>query len=347
MSSPSPLLSESPARLPSLVPFDTRMHVEWAIPSYHDEEKKIVGCAHYRRGARIRAPCCPDFYSCRFCHDAKATHEINRQAIHEMICNHCLQEGIYYVQPVSNTCLHCKKTMAAYYCSLCHLFDDSPYRDIFHCDKCGLCRRGKQRDYWHCDVCRACYQHAHERRETHTCIENVLGTCPIDLEELFSSVRPVTFMPCGHAIHMDCLTKYLDAGTNACPLCKKTIVKDARYELQLEHYILANPMPAEYAHWVARILCNDCGVFSDTPFHFAFHRCLSCRSYNTTLDKKWEGPLAAEEDAKSPLLLPPPPSLSLHEENALEEVEDPTPTNDDENGNITLDIDENARALNR
>lgn len=31
------------------------------------------------------------------------------------------------------------------------------------------------------------------------------------------------------------------------------------------------------------ILCNDCGRQGEAPFHFVYHKCSSCRSYNTRL----------------------------------------------------------------
>jgi zinc finger-like protein len=30
-----------------------------------------------------------------------------------------------------------------------------------------------------------------------------------------------------------------------------------------------------------RVACNDCGEESLAPFHFVYHACTACRSYNT------------------------------------------------------------------
>ena len=30
-----------------------------------------------------------------------------------------------------------------------------------------------------------------------------------------------------------------------------------------------------------RVACNDCGEESVAPFHFVYHACAACRSYNT------------------------------------------------------------------
>ena len=32
---------------------------------------------------------------------------------------------------------------------------------------------------------------------------------------------------------------------------------------------------------VQKVLCNDCGATGDAQFHFVYHKCLRCTSYNT------------------------------------------------------------------
>ena len=34
----------------------------------------------------------------------------------------------------------CGTSLAAYYCGICHLFDDDPKHDIYHCPFCNICR---------------------------------------------------------------------------------------------------------------------------------------------------------------------------------------------------------------
>lgn len=31
------------------------------------------------------------------------------------------------------------------------------------------------------------------------------------------------------------------------------------------------------------VMCNDCGKHSEAPFHFVYHKCAHCASYNTRL----------------------------------------------------------------
>lgn len=55
-----------------------------------------------------------------------------------MICMRCNDR-----QPIGASCRSCGEAPAAYYCGICHLFDDEPGRDIYHCPFCNVCRRGK------------------------------------------------------------------------------------------------------------------------------------------------------------------------------------------------------------
>jgi zinc finger-like protein len=123
--------------------------VDEFAPSFHDEQKKILGCKHYPRQAKIRAKCCGKFFTCRLCHDEASDHKIDRYATEEMLCMHC-----FTVQPVGQVCQSEKcngRELAKYYCGTCRLFSDAE-KSIFHCKDCGLCRVGKGLgiDYKHC-----------------------------------------------------------------------------------------------------------------------------------------------------------------------------------------------------
>ena len=53
----------------------------------------------------------------------------------------------------------------------------------------------------------------------HNCInKSIESNCPICMESIFYSVKQITFMKCGHYIHLECLQDY--SKTNyKCPLC--------------------------------------------------------------------------------------------------------------------------------
>ena len=45
--------------------------------------------------------------------------------------------------------------------------------------------------------------------------------------------------------------------------------------------LAAERLPPEYAGRCQTVLCNDCSSLGAAPFHFVYHKCPSCASYNT------------------------------------------------------------------
>eukprot|EP00128_Syssomonas_multiformis_P004720 Colp12_sorted_trinity150504_noHs@4307 len=168
-------------------------------PSYHDAAKNILGCRHYRRSCKVKAPCCGMVFPCRICHDEQSDHTMDRYQTKEMICMKC-----NVAQPAAQFCANeaCKEQMSAYYCDVCKLWDDDKSKSIYHCHQCNLCRIGKGLgiDYFHCDKCNICMSMGLQGK--HRCIERSLECdCPICGEYMFTSTRTVMFMPCGHCMH--------------------------------------------------------------------------------------------------------------------------------------------------
>ncbi|CAI5534729.1 unnamed protein product, partial [Closterium sp. Naga37s-1] len=209
--------------------------------SYHDEEKGIYGCQHYRRNCKVRAVCCNKLVSCRFCHDKVADHAMDRHAVREMMCMKCLK-----VQPVGQYCAtpSCNGySMAKHYCSICKLFDDA--RDIYHCPFCNLCRvgRGLGIDYFHCMTCNACMS---VTLAQHTCREKGLeSNCPICHDFLFTSSAPVKALPCGHFMHSACFQAYT-CEHYTCPICCKSVGDMRVYFGMLDALLAAEQLPEEY-----------------------------------------------------------------------------------------------------
>ena len=250
------------------------------------------GCSHYKKHCLIKAPCCDKYYCCRFCHDAaEEKHEINRHEIDRMICMYCASHSSnprIASQPVSSTCIDCNQSLAKYYCSICKFFDDEPDRPLFHCKGCGICRRGHRDQFFHCEKCACCFNI--EFKTTHQCIEKVLdNNCPICLIALFTSTIPIHFLRCGHPIHLSCLESHCTHSNTSiitCPSCRKSILDDPIRDQAIIEYLSRNKMPIEYESWISMIKCNDCSKTSQVPFHFSFHRCLNCQSFNTDLIHK-------------------------------------------------------------
>lgn len=52
-------------------------------------EQAVLGCPHYRRACKIRAPCCQKLFTCRLCHDHASDHTMDRGEVAEMLCMRC------------------------------------------------------------------------------------------------------------------------------------------------------------------------------------------------------------------------------------------------------------------
>lgn len=249
-------------------------------PSFRDAEKQVFGCEHYKRNCKLRAACCQKLFTCRFCHDNVSDHTMDRKATTEMMCMKCLK-----VQPVGPICStpSCNGlSMAKYYCSYCKFFDDE--RTVYHCPFCNLCRLGKGLgiDFFHCMTCNYCLG---IKLVDHKCREKGLETnCPICCDFLFTSSAAVRALPCGHFMHSACFQAY--ACTHyICPICSKSMGDMSVYFGMLDALMASEVLPEEYRNRCQDILCNDCDKKGSAPFHWLYHKCGSCGSYNTRVIK--------------------------------------------------------------
>ncbi|PAN29073.1 hypothetical protein PAHAL_5G200400 [Panicum hallii] len=250
------------------------------VPSYRDEEKQIYGCEHYKRNCKLVAACCNKLFTCRFCHDKVSDHTMERKATQEMMCMVCLK-----IQPVGPTCQtpSCNGlSMAKYYCNICKFFDDE--RTVYHCPFCNLCRLGKGLgvDFFHCMKCNCCLG---MKLTEHKCREKGLETnCPICCDFLFTSSAAVRALPCGHFMHSACFQAYT-CSHYTCPICCKSLGDMAVYFGMLDALLAAEELPEEYQDRCQDILCNDCEKKGRCRFHWLYHKCGSCGSYNTRVIK--------------------------------------------------------------
>ncbi|XP_021292087.1 zinc finger protein BRUTUS isoform X1 [Herrania umbratica] len=249
-------------------------------PSFRDTEKQIFGCEHYKRNCKLRAACCGKLFTCRFCHDEVSDHSMDRKATLEMMCMHCLK-----IQPVAPICTtpSCNGLpMAKYYCNICKFFDDE--RNVYHCPFCNLCRvgRGLGIDFFHCMTCNCCLG---IKLVNHKCLEKGLETnCPICCDFLFTSSATVRALPCGHYMHSACFQAYT-CSHYTCPICSKSMGDMAVYFGMLDALLAAEELPEEYRDRCQDILCNDCDRKGTAGFHWLYHKCGNCGSYNTRVIK--------------------------------------------------------------
>ncbi|KAF9112972.1 hypothetical protein BGX27_002446 [Mortierella sp. AM989] len=248
--------------------------------TYHDQEIRALGCKHYRRGCKLKANCCGKWFNCRFCHDNVCDHTIVRNETKMMLCMHCKA-----IQPAAQNCNSCQTRLAHYYCDICKLWDDDSQKPIYHCIDCGICRigNGLSQDFFHCKKCNVCMHIT--LRNNHKCIErNLECDCPICGEYMFTSTTTVIFMPCGHSIHAKCHHEYVRTSYQ-CPTCWKALGDMSPYYQKIDSILAEQTMPSEYANVFSTVLCNDCEVKSEAPYHFLYHKCDKCKGYNTKVLK--------------------------------------------------------------
>lgn len=250
-----------------------------------DETKalSVGGCKHYKRNCSIVAPCCGKIFSCRLCHDTEENHEIERKKIAQVLCLQCPSR---LPQDANSHCKSCGILFAEYFCEICKLWDDEGIKkNIYHCKGCGICRIGPAQKYFHCDTCCACYPVS--LRGNHVCINGGMqNNCPICLEDMFTSRRPVVILKCGHNIHSHChrVMSQMDLLQSIrCPFCSKTIADEpSKIWRQLEAHMEEHPMPEEVRSIKVGIHCNDCNSRTDgVPLNLIAMKCGSCESYNT------------------------------------------------------------------
>ncbi|GKV23570.1 hypothetical protein SLEP1_g33279 [Rubroshorea leprosula] len=249
-------------------------------PSFRDPEKQVFGCEHYKRNCKLRAACCGKLFTCRFCHDKVSDHSMDRKATTEMMCMSCLQ--IQAVGPICTTPSCNRLPMAKYYCNICKFLDDE--RTVYHCPFCNLCRVGKGLgiDYFHCMTCNCCLG---IKLVNHKCLEKSLETnCPICCDFLFTSSATVRALPCGHYMHSACFQAYT-CSHYTCPICSKSLGDMAVYFGMLDALLAAEELPVEYRDRCQDILCNDCDRKGTARFHWLYHKCGFCGSYNTRVIK--------------------------------------------------------------
>ncbi|KAI4300346.1 hypothetical protein L6164_033734 [Bauhinia variegata] len=291
---------------------DSRMSIGVVSLQDHESPSQLgyakYGCSHYKRRCKIRAPCCNEIFDCRHCHNESKNsieldpvdrhdiprHDLKRVRSHnicwllvssfqrvasygslKIICSLCSTE-----QDVQQMCINCGVCMGNYFCFKCKFFDDDVSKKQYHCDECGICRTGGEENFFHCNKCGCCYSKL--MKDSHQCVEKAMHhNCPVCFEFLFDTTKDITVLPCGHTIHLGCVTEMERHYQYACPVCSKSFCDMSRVWERLDQEVASTPMPEIYQSKMVWILCNDCGETSEVSFHIVAHKCNKCKSYNT------------------------------------------------------------------
>ncbi|KAL5976686.1 hypothetical protein ACLOJK_021019 [Asimina triloba] len=106
--------------------------------------------------------------------------------------------------------------------------------------------------------------------------------CPICHEDIFTSRNPVKALSCGHLMHSTCFQDYT-CTHYTCPICSKSLGDMQVYFRMLDALLAEEEVPDEYSGKTQNILCNDCEKRGEASFHWLYHKCPHCNSYNTRL----------------------------------------------------------------
>ena len=264
--------------------------------------ESYVGCRHYHRKCKIVPACCNVPFPCRFCHDDNSDHAMDRYNTKEMQCMKCA-----LIQPIAKNCKNCNVVMARYFCKVCNLFDDlQDGKSIYHCPFCNVCRKGKGlgQDFFHCMKCNSCVSLIMGPHECHGKKSSIESECPVCKDFMFDSETPVKTLPCGHLMHTSCFETYT-RHYYTCPLCRKSLGDFTVYFRMLDAILAdeqkktskTNAAKKEVGDYddddeeerrrqekrKQRVKCNDCLEVTMADFHFVYHACRKCRSYNTVV----------------------------------------------------------------
>ncbi len=288
-------------------------------------------CEHYLRHTSIFAPCCQKWFPCHRCHNDETDHELNRSEVTLIKCRECLTE-----QSVSEKCQNWECSRAERfdlsYCHQCLIWNDDPDRPMFHCNDCGMCRKGLRKDYWHCQTCGYC-SHV-DAKNSHICQSNKIhDNCPICQESLMNSqIGVIQPHNCAHLMCFKCYEGLKENNQYQCPICRKSFFNMAAQWLFIDHILLRHRMPPELSHYRADVSCNDCPHRSrGLRYHFQFHKCLYCGSYNTTLLKHYPSqripgvPQLRRVRSAHTLRNPPPLNLNFNQSESEREHGLPSP----------------------
>ncbi len=276
-------------------------------PKKDNIKKKIIPyCSHYKRTYLLVADCCKNVYGCRFCHNENEDHKLNRNDTKYMKCSFCnCFQKIDKNDQIYCSNIDCYKFMKPelYNCNVCNLwFSDTipslkildsyliynidTKKECYHCNECGICRIGNRKDYIHCNECNLCINK--KTFNTHICKLNVKEfNCPICLKDIWDYNDSPYVLKCGHSVHYKCFVNYINEGNNyKCPICKKSIVDMTHHWNMLDDFIKTQQVPedSEYFKWKSKIYCNDCQKKCIVKYHFIYHKCKLCGSYNTNID---------------------------------------------------------------
>ncbi|WVZ59177.1 hypothetical protein U9M48_009367 [Paspalum notatum var. saurae] len=255
------------------------------------------GCAHYRRGCAVVAPCCGEVFACRHCHnDAKNSLEVDPRHRHE-IPRHEIKKVGDLLSLLQRTGCKCNRTALTVgpawentsVKNAISLTTMSQRANTTVMDVAYAGKTGGADNFFHCDKCGCCYSNV--LKDSHRCVERAMHhNCPVCFEYLFDSTKDISVLQCGHTIHLECMNEMRAHHHFSCPVCSRSACDMSATWRKLDEEVAATPMPDIYLKKMVWILCNDCSVTSSVRFHVLGQKCPGCSSYNTRETRAGPGP---------------------------------------------------------
>lgn len=163
------------------------------------------------------------------------------RALHNLLCpkmreitmrewNNCTIMKCLYckkMQKINDTCIHCNKKLASYFCSKCNIMVNlEPKNKLFikHCDKCDICIYSNKKNInIHCNKCNKCHDKLIKCEQLNDncpyCLENIQCSSPHDTG-IKCNKHLYKLKCCNNFVHSECLKH---SNSNKCPLCRNDI----------------------------------------------------------------------------------------------------------------------------
>ncbi|GJN31465.1 hypothetical protein PR202_gb19865 [Eleusine coracana subsp. coracana] len=220
----------------------------------------VLGCKHYRRRCRIRAPCCNDVFHCRHCHNESTVRPLLLSSTlwDQLLCFSCYLPSRVVLVPGPGDWIGSRMTGTS--------STGTPSNRLTRSTIIAKIVASAG----------SCYSTT--LRDKHYCIENSMkNNCPICYEYMFDSLRETSVLRCGHTMHLQCFHEMLKHDKFSCPICSTSIFDMDKFMRALDA-----EMEESYSYmgkgW---IVCNDCRDTTQVYSGIAGHKCCHCQSYNT------------------------------------------------------------------
>lgn len=207
-------------------------------------------CEHYTKQCyKFYFECCGIYDPCTRCHRERDCGSEKKIKPINITCSQC-----EFVQSPTNICSQCGIQFAQSYCDKCLIWTS---KQIYHCVDCGICRIGSKETLFHCVNCGICFNKSDTK--THNCVgdtKNITnpnisvpnykdGFCTICSTNTFNSQSESFLLDCGHFVHQNCYTQYIQQGNYKCAYCKKSVGNMGEFWEFIRNQIKLHPLPKD------------------------------------------------------------------------------------------------------